>query len=138
MYTAGMDGEASKRAVERYFEAMRAGAPELPDLLTDDVTWWVPEASPLGGTHTGKPAVLALMASGTDLYDPAVPLEITVRSMIAEGSHVAVQLVIDARTARGEPYHNDYHFAFEVRDGKIAAVREYLDTLYVQRKLFAD
>ena len=56
--------------------------------------------------------------------------------MIAEGPRVAVQLVIDARTARGEPYHNHYHFAFEVRDGRIRAVREYVDTLYVQQKLF--
>ena len=133
-----MDGEASKRVVERYFEAMRTGAPDLPDLLADDVTWWVPEASPLGGTHAGKAAVLALMGSGTDLYDPTVPFEITIESIIAEGGRVAVQLVMEARTARGEPYRNDYHFAFEVADGKIAAVREYLDTLYVQQKLFAD
>ena len=132
-----MSAADSKAVVERYFEALRSGDPGLPDLLADDVTWWVPEASPMGGTHEGRDAVLALMGSGTDLYDPTVPLEISVESMIAEGDRVAVQLVIDARTAKGEPYHNDYHFAFEVRDGRIQAVREYVDTLYVQQKLFS-
>ena len=132
-----MSGAESKAVVQRYFEALRSGDPGLPDLLADGVTWWVPEASPLGGTHAGKEAVLELMGSGTDLYDPAVPLDVTIQSIIAEGDRVAVQLVIDARTAKGEPYHNHYHFAFEVRDGRILAVREYVDTLYVQQKLFS-
>jgi hypothetical protein len=132
-----MDGAASKALVERYFAALRAGDPALPELLSDDVTWWVPESSPLGGIHQGKDAVLALMGSGTDLYDASVPLEITIQSLIAEASRVAVQLVIDARTAKGEPYRNHYHFAFEVRGGRIHAVREYLDTLYAEQKLFS-
>ena len=132
-----MDGAASKALVERYFAALRSGDPTLPELLADDISWWVPESSPLGGTHQGKDAVLALMGSGTDLYDVSVPLEITIESMIAEGGRVAVQLVIDARTEKGEPYRNHYHFAFEVREGRIHAVREYLDTLYAEEKLFS-
>ena len=74
------------------------------------------------------------MAEGVKLYDG--PLAVTLESLIAEGDQAAVQLVIDGRTAKGEPYHNFYHFAFRVRDGKICAVREYVDTLYAQRKLF--
>jgi ketosteroid isomerase-like protein len=75
------------------------------------------------------------MAQGVGLY--AGPLAITIESLIAEGDRAAVQLVIDGRTAKGEPYHNSYHFAFRVRDGRICEVREYVDTLYAQQKLFA-
>jgi ketosteroid isomerase-like protein len=129
-------GTAETRAVvERYFDAMRTGSPALPALLADDVSWWVPPSSPLGGLHEGKAKVLALMAQGVGLYDG--PLSITIESLIAEGDRAAVQLVIDGRTAKGEPYHNFYHFAFRVRDGRICAVREYVDTLYAQRTLFA-
>ncbi len=131
-----MDAAESKAVVTRYFEALRTGDPGLPDLLTDDVSWWVPDASPLGGLREGKEAVLALISSGADLYDMSVPFEVTIESIIAEDNRVAVQLVIEARTAKGEPYRNDYHFAFELQDGRIRAVREYLDTLYVQRMLF--
>jgi uncharacterized protein len=127
--------EETKALVQRYFDAMRTGSPALADLLADDVTWWVPPSSPLGGLHEGRAKVLALMAQGVGLYDG--PLAITIESLIAEGDRAAVQVVIDGRTAKGEPYHNFYHFAFRVRDGKIRAVREYVDTLYAQQKLFA-
>ena len=130
-----MGTEETKALVRRYFDAMKAGSPALPELLADDVSWWVPPSSPLGGLHEGKPKVLALMAQGVGLYDG--PLAITIESLIAEGDRAAVQLVIDGRTAKGAPYHNAYHFAFRVRDGKICAVREYVDTLYAQQTLFA-
>jgi ketosteroid isomerase-like protein len=48
-----------------------------------------------------------------------------------------VQLVVDAKTAAGLPYRNDYHFAFRIRDGKLAAVREYVDTKYASELLFS-
>ena len=40
-------------------------------------------------------------------------------------------------TAKGADYRNFYHWAFRVRDGRICAVKEYVDTLYAQRTLFA-
>ncbi|MFI5321460.1 MAG: nuclear transport factor 2 family protein [Myxococcota bacterium] len=128
--------EANKALVQRYLRAMSSGDPALPDLLTDDVTWWVPPSSPLGGLEQGKPAVLALMASGVGLYDMSVPFQIEIEAMVADAEWVAVQLVMSARTARGEAYRNHYHFAFRVRGGRICAVKEYVDTLYAQRLLF--
>jgi hypothetical protein len=128
--------EANKRAVERYFAAMRTGDPRLPELLTEDVTWWVPKSSPLGGLHEGRAKVLALMGRGVELYDASTPMQIAIEQLVAEGEWVCAMLTIDARTAQGAPYHNDYHFAFRLRDGKICAVREYVDTLTAQRLLF--
>ena len=131
-----MSTAASKALVREYFDKMASGDPSLPELLADDVTWWVPQSSPLGGLHEGKPAVLAIMAGGLDLYDAATPIRVEVEELVAEGDWVCVQAVIRAKTASGEPYLNHYHFAFQVRDGRIAAVREYVDTLYAQRMLF--
>jgi ketosteroid isomerase-like protein len=131
-----MGAAENKELVRRYLAAMRAGDPGLPDLLSDEVSWWVPPSSAFGGTFEGKQAVLALMARGIGLYDTSAPMELHIEEMVAEGELVCVQLVIEARTARGEPYRNHYHFAFRVRDGRICAVKEYVDTLYAQRKLF--
>jgi ketosteroid isomerase-like protein len=128
--------EANKQLVQRYLRAMSSGDPALPDLLTDDVTWWVPPSSPLGGLREGKAQVLALMASGVGLYDMSVPFQIEIEALVADGEWVAVQMVMTARTAKGQPYRNFYHFAFRVRGGKICAVKEYVDTLYAQRMLF--
>ena len=126
----------NKRLVRRYFDAMRGGSPELPDLLDEDVTWWAPPSSELGGLHSGKAAVLDLMSSGVGLYDTRHPMEVRVEHMIAEDDWVSVQAILEARTARGEPYRNHYHFAFRIEAGRIREVREHLDTLYAQQKLF--
>jgi ketosteroid isomerase-like protein len=127
----------NKAVIGRYFDAIRAGSPDLPELLCDDVTWWVPEASSLGGLHEGKAAVLGLIQRGALLYDTSVPMQVVVDRLVAEGDRVCAEVSITARTAGGDDYRNQYHFAFGIRDGRIAEVREYVDTLYAERKLFA-
>jgi ketosteroid isomerase-like protein len=126
--------EENKALVREYFRRMQAGEPTVAELMDDEVTWWVPQSSELGGTHRGKAKVLELMGRGVDLYQ--LPLLITVEEMIAERDWVCVQLVVDAKTAKGVPYRNDYHFAFRIRNGKLTAVREYVDTLYAKELLF--
>lgn len=128
--------EANKQLIRRYLQAMSTGDPALPDLLTEDVTWWVPPSSPLGGLREGKAKVLELMASGVGLYDTSVPFGLEIEALVADDEWVALQMVMTARTARGEAYCNYYHWAFRVRGGKICAVKEYVDTLYAQRMLF--
>ena len=51
--------------------------------------------------------------------------------MIAEQDHVVMQWTSRARTRDGRPYENGCIGVFTLRDGGIAAVREYIDTLYV-------
>jgi ketosteroid isomerase-like protein len=126
--------EENKALVREYFRRMQAGEPTVAEMMTEDVTWWVPQSSELGGTHRGKAAVLALMGKGVDLYQ--LPLRVEIEEMVAERDQVAVQLVVEAKTAAGLPYRNDYHFAFRLRDGKLASVREYVDTKYAQELLF--
>ena len=126
--------EENKATIREYFRRIETGDPKITDMLAENVTWWVPQSSQLGGTHRGKSAVLALMSQGVDLYQP--PLHVTVEEMVAERDWVCVQVVIEAKSAAALPYRNDYHFAFRVRDGRIAAVREYVDTQYAAEMLF--
>lgn len=58
--------------------------------------------------------------------------------MIAEGESVVLEWHVSARTAAGEEYENDYCGIFVIRDGRIAEVREYLDSRYAAEVLFAD
>ena len=126
--------EENKALVREYFRRMQAGDPTVAEMMADDITWWVPQSSELGGTHRGKAAVIALMGKGGELYQ--LPLRVTIEEMVAERDQVCVQLVVEAKTAAGLPYRNDYHFAFRIRDGKLAAVREYVDTKYASELLF--
>ena len=52
--------EENKALVREYFLRMQAGDPTVAEMMAEDITWWVPQSSELGGTHRGKAAVLAL------------------------------------------------------------------------------
>ena len=129
------DAEESKAAVRAYFDRALAGDPTLPELLADDVVWWVPPGSPLAGTHQGRAAVLAMLAKAFALYDvPTMKLELPL--LFAEGPHVCVLFRLAARTAKGAPHAADYLAYFRVEDGRIREVREFFDTHTVRKVVF--
>lgn len=47
---------------------------------------------------------------------------------MAEGDFVVAQVRGQARKKDGTPYNNTYCHVFRLRDGKIIAVNEYMDT----------
>lgn len=107
------------------------------DLLADDVTWWIagkPDAQPASGDYD-KRRIARLLERMVSQLDG--PMRMTVRGTVAEGDKVAVEVVGDARLRDGRRYQNEYHFLITVRDGRISAVREYLDTQHVHATWFA-
>ncbi|MEZ4330594.1 MAG: nuclear transport factor 2 family protein [Myxococcota bacterium] len=122
--------------VDRYFELLQKGDPGIAELFSPDACWLAPRSAPVGRRHEGLDAVLALMASGLGLYDTTQPMQIERTASLAGDERVYVEMTIRATTRRGEPYENHYVMAFDLRDGRIVEVREYVDSLYAQRKLF--
>jgi len=51
-----------------------------------------------------------------------------VKSCIAEGDSVALEVVSSGDLKNGRLFRQEYHMLMQFRDGKISAVREYLDT----------
>ena len=56
---------------------------------------------------------------------------------MAEDEHAVMEWTSRARSRSGEPYENHCIGVFTVRDGKIARVHEYMDTLYAHQVAFA-
>jgi len=54
---------------------------------------------------------------------------------IADGDLVAVEARGDNVAVTGERYDNDYCLVFELRDGKIVEMREYMDHAFCERVL---
>jgi uncharacterized protein len=54
---------------------------------------------------------------------------------IADGDIVAVEARGDNYSASGERYDNEYCLIFRFEDGKIAEMREYMDTAFCERVL---
>jgi ketosteroid isomerase-like protein len=121
----------NRALVERYFRAI-GGDGDLADVFAPDVQWHLPRTNPMGSPHVGLDAVMAMLTSGVDLYDPTA-MQTEVHTMIADDDHVAVRLTFRTRTAAGEPYEGDYQFQFACEDGRITAVWESPDTLYQER-----
>ena len=49
-------------------------------------------------------------------------------NMTAEEDRVCVEATSSGDHVSGKHYSNRYHFLFELRDGKVASLREYMDT----------
>ncbi|OKJ00055.1 nuclear transport factor 2 family protein [Kitasatospora sp. CB01950] len=56
----------------------------------------------------------------------------------ADGDRVVVEETMTATLANGTHYANDYCLVFDLRDGLIHRVREYLDTARGHRAIFGD
>ena len=52
-------------------------------------------------------------------------------SMTAEDDRVHLHFSLEAKTATGEDYYNDYQSLFRFADGKVIEVWEYFDTAYL-------
>ena len=100
------------------------------DMMSADATWWIggkPDLFPICGLKT--------KAEIGELLNSLVPttrdgLAITPKGMVAEGNFVACEAESLGVLGNGRTYNNQYHFLIEIRDGKIAAVKEYLDTMH--------
>jgi ketosteroid isomerase-like protein len=101
------------------------------DTLTDDATWWIagkPEQLPAAGAHS-KEQIARLFHNMADRLKDG--LKMKVKGAIAEGDKVAVEVESYGELRNGRTYNQQYHLLMTIRDGKISAVREYLDTQHV-------
>jgi ketosteroid isomerase-like protein len=127
-----MSIEQNKRVVGEFFA--RFSAHDIAgalDMMTGDATWWIagqPESFAVAGLHS-KEQIARLFDNMAGQLKGG--LKMTVQGSIAEGDRVAVEVESYGELRNGRVYHNQYHFSMIIRDGKISAVREYLDTQHV-------
>jgi uncharacterized protein len=131
--------ELSRAVVLDYVNALDHGdAGELRAMFTPDATWWLSGDLPVSGTWSGPAGIIDdFLAAMMGRLDTSRPVTREVKRVLADGDAVAVEWTTRATTRDGAAYENDYAFVFEVRDGRIGAVREYFDTARAHRRLFA-
>ena len=127
--TTIMDTERNRVIAQRFFELFSASDIDgVLALMTDDATWRIPgkeELTPTAGVYS-KERIGRLFRRMLD--NLSTGLRMTVLSSIAEGDRVALEVTSSGDLKNGRLYRQGYHFIMEFRDGKICAVREYLDT----------
>jgi ketosteroid isomerase-like protein len=129
-------------------------------LFRPDLRWRVPKGAiaPYGGEHRGAERIADLMLGAVGAAFVPGTQHVVLRLVLAEGDVVVAETRMTAKrqksggvlaAARSEPtrgfasreaseadaeaapdYDNDYVFVFELSDGKIAEIREHVDTRY--------
>jgi ketosteroid isomerase-like protein len=122
--------EATRAAVLGWLRGIEAGLPgtELAGYLDDEVTWTLMGSLPRSQTYDGKDAVLAFFGTVAGSFRPG-SITREVQNVIVDGDYAAVEIKRGGVTAAGAAYRNDHVLVIRVKDGKFAAVREYIDTL---------
>lgn len=122
----------NKATAEQFFARFTASdiAGAL-DLMTNDATWWIAgkkERLPTAGLYAKAEIAKLFQRMVGSLKDG---LTMTVKSSIGEGDSVALEVVSSGDLKNGRAYRQEYHMVVTFREGRIAGVREYLDTLHV-------
>lgn len=130
MVNADNDNE---RLVLRFFEVLSAGDLEgVRALLHEEVTW-KPQIRdvPGAGIHRGKKGIVDdFLRPIRGLFKPGDP-KVIVDTIASKGSLVIAEARGIGKIADGRVYDNLYAWAFDLKDGKVYAIREYMDSHYV-------
>jgi len=128
-----MSAQENVQVVKDFFAAMGSGDKEgLLDLSADDIEWIVPGKDwPLAGTHRGHAGLRAFLQKASETMETSFPEP---PEYVAQGDRVLVVGFATGRIkATDKTFEDDWVFAITVRDGKVAKIREYVDTQALAR-----
>jgi uncharacterized protein len=99
-------------------------------LLADDITWTNIGSTKFSGTYSGKQVI------AENLLKPLFSqlksgISSQIERLTAESDIVVAQTSGTAETLDGTPYNNTYCQVIRIHDGKIAEVKEYMDTALI-------
>jgi ketosteroid isomerase-like protein len=129
---------ANQQLVLDYLDAMRRGDHARAfEAFAEDATWTTAPSMPWPGHFRGRRSIFddyfavdkGLFTTGMSSYD------LETRNVVAAGGCVVVEMRHRAEGLNGRRYETDHCVVFDVRGGRIQAVREYIDSLYLQRQM---
>lgn len=118
--------ERNKQRVREFFALMNRGdVPAIVAAYAADGYLQTMGRTLISGKYTRA----QIEAAAGQIYEVFPQgLSFTIDALTAEGERVAVEAHSEGRHVSGAIYSNDYHFLFVFRDGKLALLREYMDT----------
>lgn len=133
-----MSTDQNRKVADDLFSRLSTGdIPGALALLTDDVSWTIAgrrEDLPTAGTYDKRRIEKLMKAMQSQMKEPMV---FTLIGRVAEGDKMSIEAESVGHLTNGRTYNQHFHFLFEFRDGKICAVREYLDTMHAYNVWYA-
>lgn len=127
----------NERLVRTFFEALSSGDLEaVRPLIHVDGSWEATgKTIPGAGITRGRDKIIdELLAPVRGLFVPGDP-KVKILRIFGKDEWVAAECEAHGTLANGKPYHNRYAWIFEIRDDKLYAIREYMDTGYILQQL---
>ncbi|WP_411152460.1 nuclear transport factor 2 family protein [Streptomyces sp. A30] len=121
-----------------FIDAMnRRDLAKVAGLFTEDATWTVCVADlPGAGTNRASAVVEQMVPGLLDVFESGPELEI-LRTAV-QGDWVAVEAVGRGRLRDGREYRNQYTHWYRIEGGRVAALREYMDSHYAATVFFGE
>ncbi len=129
-----MTTEETRALIQTYCDTLPTGdRDKLASLFTEDVEWYPPESAPLA-TIKGRDAVSDALGGDVPgrIFDMKT-FRVDIHRILADGAIAVVQQHLSAKTLEGVQYENEYCWIYHCRDGQIAKIEEYADTLKAAR-----
>jgi uncharacterized protein len=132
-----MNTTTHKQLVESVFAALAQGNTRpFADAMADDFSWTISGHGPWSRTWRGKHQVRQdLMAPLFAQFAGTYRNRAT--RIVAEGDMVVVECRGEVATKAGRRYDNHYCYVIEMRDGRMHALTEYMDTALAEAVLSA-
>ncbi|WP_392671538.1 nuclear transport factor 2 family protein [Streptomyces sp. LN785] len=129
----------SKAVVQAYMDTLTTGDIDaLRGFFTAESTWTLAGDLPLSGTWTGPVEILEEFVPQMVARLRPETMEFSFDGLIAEGEKVLAEWNTLAQARTGGRYDQHCLAVFTIRDGKIASVREYFDTLHAKNVVFTE
>lgn len=134
-----MDIEQNKRIAYEFYRCFTANdIPAVMATMTQDASFWIAgqATNTASSGEFSRPQIERMFLGMLSRLKKGLTME--VKSCIAEGDRVALEVVSVGELKDGRIYDQQYHVVMQIRQGKIASIREYLDTQHVQQIWFPD
>ena len=128
-----MSTEKNVQAVKDFFAVIGRDDKEgLLALVAEDIEWIIPgEDWPLAGTHRGRAGVARAFQKASEEVPFSYPEP---PEYVAQGDRVLVIGFAKGKIkATNKTFEDHFVFAITVRNGKLANIREYIDTQALAR-----
>ena len=124
--------QESLQVVKDFFAAMGGDKEKLLELAAEEIEWIIPgEDWPLAGTHRGHAGLANVLQKASAEVETTYPKP---PEFVAQGNRVFVIGVATGKIkATNKTFKDDWAFDITVRNGKIAKIREYIDTQALAR-----
>ncbi len=126
-------GSSNEQLVRHFFDTLSSGDLEkLRLLLHEEATWAVMATGiPGAGEKKGRGEIIdGFLGPVRGIFVPGDP-KVIIQNLILQGPYAAVEAKGLGKFKNGKDYNNRYAFMIEIKDGKVFALREYMDSYYV-------